>query len=105
VLDRLRGAVQRKKLGQVCFEGILTSHTFQVTSGVSSMNEKWCSIYHAVQSWYPNTEVLGPLMKSFGVGVISCLCESDADSFAKSFDALVSHWDKCLSGGSQYDDK
>jgi hypothetical protein len=43
-------------------------------------------------------------MKSFGVGAISCLCEFDADSFTKSFDALVSHWDKCLSRGNQYDD-
>jgi len=44
-------------------------------------------------------------MKLFGVGVISCLHEFDVDSFAKSFDALVSHWDKCLSRDSQYDDR
>ena len=44
-------------------------------------------------------------MKSSGVGVISCLCEFDADSFAKSSDTLVSHWGKCLSRGNQYDDK
>jgi hypothetical protein len=44
-------------------------------------------------------------MKSFGVGVIRFLCESDADSLAKSFDALVSHWDKCLSRGNQYEEK
>lgn len=60
MLGRLREAIQRKKLGQFCFEGIFhhdscISHTFQVTTGVSSMDEKWCSIYHAVQSWYPQT--------------------------------------------------
>jgi len=64
------------------------------------MDEKWCSMYIAVQSWYPQTYVLGPLMKSFCMGVISCLCEFDADSFTKTFDALVSHWDKCLSWGA-----
>jgi len=44
-------------------------------------------------------------MKSSGVGVISCLCEFDADSFTKSSDALVSHRDRCLSRGKQYDGK
>jgi hypothetical protein len=34
------GAIQRKKLGQFCFEGIIlrdnwTSHTFQMTSGAA----------------------------------------------------------------------
>lgn len=110
-LGRLREAIQRKMLGQFYFDVIIilhdncTSHRFQVTSRMSNMDEKWCSIYYAVQSWYPQTQVLGPLMKSFGVGVNSCLCAFDADSFARSYDALVSHLDKCLSMGNQYYEK
>jgi hypothetical protein len=54
---QIKGAIQRKKLGQFYFEGIILrdNWTFQMTGGVSSMAEKWCSIYHAVQSWYPQT--------------------------------------------------
>jgi hypothetical protein len=47
----------------------------------------------------------GPLNKSFAAGEVNFLHALDVDFFAEGFDALVAHWNRFLSRGSQYVEK
>jgi hypothetical protein len=66
-------------------------------SSLTGTDGKSHNIHHTVQMWHFHTSIFRAFQKCLAAEVVSRLHALGVDLFTEGFQALDSHWDKCLS--------